>query len=68
MKAIAFDNKLTVAVPTEFRRALASAARLRGLSLPDLVRRELQGALYRERVPFLGFPDLERVGQQRSGE
>ena len=60
MQAIAFDHKLTVAVPSDFQRALAEAARLRGLSLPDLIRRELQGALVRERVPFRSFPDLER--------
>ena len=65
MNAIAFDTKLTVAVPGEFRRALDAAARSRGLSLPDLVRRELQGALYRERVPFRGFPDLERMVARR---
>ena len=60
MRAIAFDHKLTVAVPSEFGRALIEAAKLRGLSLPDLIRRELQGALVRERVPFRSFPDLER--------
>ena len=66
MRDIAFDSKLTVAVPDDFRRALTSAARSRGLSLPDLVRRELQGLLVRERVPFRGFPDLERHAPSRN--
>ena len=67
MNAIAFDHKLTVAVPGDFRRALSDAAKLRGLSVPDLIRRELQGALVRERVPFRGFPDLERPTPRHRG-
>ena len=40
---------------------------LEGIPLPDLIRRELQGALVRDRVPFRGFPDLERPTPCRPG-
>lgn len=38
-----------------------------GIPLPDLIRRELQGALVRDRVPFSGFPDLERSAPRHGG-